>query len=449
MKKIALLGLVLISSCFNKSLPVLPSQPQDTPSKIGESNEQKISLTENRNRKKFIEQLTQNLTLESANDSALEELIRLLVEMNSSPKDFALSMKELKALQDAILQSDMQLFETLFPRDSKDIAIQILNTQVDKFNLDEPTTCPTPDYEIKTLPSGLRIVSNLPRKDNCSLALSRIYQDLLNKILKGSAADWVYQNKSFQSRNLNEFFDQIQGLGFDVEVSYRLYIAPFVRAYQATGDLYEPSTELPLPLWIKTEIKTQSANEVIIPAPHSEVFFRIKASQNVSESHFKIFFSDKGFVFDDDDLFLPAWSGERILEVIEPKQRPRLMVLIQDLYQTFEIFKNRAPNELPMGGFGVLGVCNDGSAMLMKGLRGPSFVSPFPLVRTDRIKMPDSPYPQKELWESTFSDTSQNHRIPRTSMLKRILISNPFENSMNPFPNFEKLIQELKAEDSP
>lgn len=440
-----LLSGLLLSSCLDRPLATL-SERKDQEEIITSYESQ-----ENVDREAYFEELSSWIHKDSSGDSSLEELIRLLREMNEDPARHALSMSELRTLQNLMIESGgtalralMPVGPSLSPQTNENSNKAII------FDISNPTDCPALPYETKVLPSGLRVISGLPRKDTCSLKLSKIYQDLLNQILKEGEVLYTFGGRHFKSRSLESFFSNLEQNGFEIEISYRTYLAPFVRLYEAEGDPYEAENEIPLALWLKTGVQTKSKRDVVVPAPHSEVFFKIKASesefQRSSEAQFKIYFSDKGFVFDDEDLFLPHWAGLRSLEVVDAKDRENLLGILSDLHKTYEIFKSQAPQNLPLGGFGLLGVCNDGSALAMRALRGMDFVAPFPLVRTDRVKMPDSNFPLKELWNSFQSDTWENVAHSRELMIRRIQRGNPFEGVPHRFPHFEESLRELQQE---
>lgn len=432
-----------LGACLDRSLPVTATKESETDSLLSAQEESGSTTPSEAQRRATLESLREAIFKNNAaGDTSLEELIRLLREMNESPRESALSMDELRTLQTLILDSGAALLQTLRPSTSQ--ADNPLD-EPEVFELTDPTSCPSPSYEVKTLPSGLRVIAGLPRQDPCSLRLSKTYQDLLNRLLRGEKTKYVYRSQTYESQTLKDFFYTLEKLGFEIHISYRTYLAPFVRLYKPEGDPYLPDSEIALPLWLKPGVSTSDAQEVVLPAPHSEIFFRIQATRTEPEAQVKIYFSDKGFVFDDEDLVLPHWSGLRTLEQISGSERTKLFSILAELHQTFEIFKAHAPKNLPLGGFGLLGVCNDGSVLAMKGLRGSSFLAPFPLVRTDRIKMPDQ-YPLKDLWESTPSDTWKNSRIPRATMIERIQRGNPFVGRENPFAVFRDTLRQLDAE---
>ncbi len=437
-----------LGACLDRSLPVIATKDSDNESILSTQEERPGNPPTEEQRRATLDSLREAIFKNNASgDTSLEELIRLLREMNESPRESALSMDELRTLQALILDSGAALLQALRPSAS---TLENALEETEIFDLSDPLSCPTPSYEVKTLPSGLRVIAGLPRQDPCSLRLSKTYQDLLNRILRGEKTRYTYRGKVHESQTLKDFFYTLEKLGFETRISYRTYLAPFVRLYKPEGNPYLPDSEIPLPLWLKPGVLSADAKEVVLPAPHSEVFFQIQATRTEPEAQLKIYFSDKGFVFDDEDLVLPHWSGLRTLEEISDSERSKLFSILSDLHRTFEIFKANAPKNLPLGGFGLLGVCNDGSALAMKGLRGKSFVAPFPLVRTDRVKMPNEKYPLKELWESTPSDTWQNTRTSRELMIERIQRGNPFVGRENPFGIFSDILRQLDAEkDSP
>ncbi len=441
-----LIGTVLVfmaSGCLERSLPVTPVRAIEEPEIHTSAG---APLEKNEERKTYLEQLSDSITKSSAEDTSLEELVRLLREMNEHPEQNALSMAELRALQEVLLHSGPQLARALAPGAGATSPTDAASHAA-AFDISAPRECPSRTWEAKVLPSGLRIISSLPRKDACSLKLSKIFQDALNRILAEKHVVFLYEGRRYEARRLEEFFAILAKLGFRTRVSYRTYLAPFVRLYKPEGDPYLEDSEIPMPLWLRTGIEVlQTGRPAVIPAPHSEVFFEVKGKGASPEAQFKIYFSDKGFVFDDEDLVLPHWSGLRTLQMIPRKELPRLLTQIHELHEAFEIFKSQAPQDLPLGGFGLLGVCNDGAALLMRGFAGPDFVLPFPLVRSDKVKMP-ADYPFREVWENTPSDTMI--ATPRDLMVQRIFQSNPFEGGMNPFLVHQKILDHLKEETLP
>jgi hypothetical protein len=388
-------------------------------------------------RRNYVAELRSNAVAHTQSPSNDEEFFRLIQEMNDSPESYAVSMTELRQIQNAVLSQNFS--------SANGASSATPPTDPDVIELSDPSDCPAVEPKVKITRGGQRLATYLPRKDACGLLRSKRFEGAFNRALRGQATTLLLGAERAQVRSLSELRSWMDAHGFQMELSYRTYLAPFMRAYSAEGDLYAADSEIATPLWLRAPIRQLDGSSVLIPAPHSEVFIKVRRAEERTEAWLKIYFSDKGFVFDDEDLHLPAWTGQKVIERIDASSADRLFALAEQLHRTFEIYKGRAPQGLPMGGFGLLGVCNDGAALLMHAFRDGSFIAPFPLVRSDRVAMPNE-FPLKSSWDALPSDTSSARDSVRASIIRRLLVGNPFEGLGSPFPNYDAALRKLREE---
>ncbi len=367
-----------------------------------------------------------------------EELVDLILEHQEDPEKLALSMREVRLLQEAYMKG----LKHLPPEEPEPLPIR------KSLGLETERPCAPVSPRLKVLENGLRVATYLPRQDPCLISQSKKIEEALNAILVGKRVRASYFGQRASLRKLQDFRKFLAAAGFELSAQYRIYLAPFLRLYRSEGDLYKSDAEIPTPFWIDTDLLQKNGEKAIVPAVHSEVLFSIRKNDE-SPALVKAYFSDRGFVFDDDDLHLPSWTGERVLVDFSPSQIDVLLETIPKLHKAFEIFKEEAKVPLRMEGFGLLGVCNDGSALLVRAALGSGFALPFPLVRTDLISMPKK-FPAKALWESLISDTFQKSidiapEEKRKLLIPRLINSNPFDGS-SPFPTFDSFIQEIQGE---
>ncbi|NCN42087.1 hypothetical protein GW916_12655 [bacterium] len=425
-----------LSSCVDRELNFAQIEDVEQHSQIEIYEVPNQPSTQERSEQ--LDRIREQFTSSSEKSDQLTELLRTLQEINEAPETYGLKVSELRELQKAIF--DLGANAPVIPG--------IENPELPRsevLDLSNPSSCPDAEVKVQILSSGLRLVNSLPRKNNCSRLLSKRFQDGLNQILLGSAlAIMNGEEKIAEVNNFQDLLGTLEDQGYSVSAEFRTYLAPFVKLYSAEGDLYDHATEIPLPMWINTEFKVNdfAANQVVIPAPHSEVMFHFTKAEQES-ALVKIYFSDKGLVFDDEDLHIPYWAGEKTLHRFEKHEVLSLLEKSKEAHQAFEIFRSRAP-DFPAGGFGVLGVCNDGSSLIMRAQLGLDFLPLFPMARNAYVTMPEN-FPLKEAWNSLQSDLLGSEQDHKTK-LKRIYRSNPFEGRQNPFPNFERLLIDIEAE---
>jgi len=450
-----ILTLLGLDGCLNKSR-ITPTYVQV---------ETKVATQESKGLEENDHQLTR-LQIEKAlvrKDLDQDEaLLELLMSNQGDENELFLTMEDVRFLQSQVLANQDGIRDLLNQKVTPQNDLKVNVSDRSEFSLSQ-VNCKRPEDTVKLVRDGkFRMIQKLHKKNevDCFFTHSLELQSLANRLLKNQSAtlkdiptsnDGEFLSREFKS--LNEFVDFLYSdeSPYKVKASYRTYLAPFVRLYKSEGDAFESSTEMPLPLWIDTTLRSQSGVRIVVPAPHSEVFFALE-SQILPSSILRLYYSDKGFVFDTDLLFLPHWSGQKTLEVFSDEVARELLLKSADLHTAFESFKKQVSADLPLGGFGMLGVCNDGASLLLKHQNSERQFFPFPLVRSDLIKLPED-FAYKSLFESLSTDTNlekiKDISLPerRKETLERIYQFYPYENlGQSPFTGFNDLMVEIKEE---
>lgn len=317
------------------------------------------------------------------------------------------------------------------------------------------TGCPRPENKFELVRDGkYRRYSEIYQNEanpcyfDNALELARLL-NLLIKDTEASTRDtaFVFNGQSQSVRGVKGFWDWARGQGFHATARYRSMLTPVMRLYRGADPIVDAAHEIPAPFWLDTEALTPKGLPVVIPTIHSEVLFDFRHPQ-LGSVRVKAYFSDHGFSFDADTMLALHWQGGRVLHDFAESDVAMLLENAAQLRETFRIFKERVGGEVKMEGFGLLGVCNDGSALLFHSLV-PNKPLPFPLVHSDLIEMPAT-FPLKEIWDSVPSDTSKAVvEMPGNEFLakfrERLLLSHPFPaGERSSFNNYEEVLDELR-----
>ncbi|MBS1982669.1 MAG: hypothetical protein JST16_00740 [Bdellovibrionales bacterium] len=313
--------------------------------------------------------------------------------------------------------------------------------------------CKARPDDIQILRNEIRYIKDIYRKnvDPCDYDFSLNFELMLNALLKNKEVR-VDLGGERRLRNMDDFIRWLGDKGFESSAEFRTYLASFFRFNRKEGDIEDPSSEIPLPLWLDLGLKTPEGRAVQIPAAHSEVYFRFRHTE-LGTLHVKIHFSSSGFDFEADGSDPAHWTGMRVLERYEPSQVPQLLRSAKRVADTYVSYMSLFPANPPMSGFGLLGVCTDGAALMIRDA-GSSTVLPFPMIRTDLVKMPDD-FPIKRVWNALIPDSAESElsRDPAERLQRlreRILVSNPFtEETPSPLTDYNDLIRELQKMGTP
>ncbi len=434
-----LLATLTLASCLDNALPLYKDQSSEGgKSDVDPGEGSEISDDGNQ-----LDQLLLDSFQQKGSADTETLIVEEIIAYRENPEQIAISPKEIRFLQESYYKA-LQQQPSEAPTSST-----ILDGVHTTFDFSTPEPCPERSFTAKVLKGGLRLVTYLPKRDSCTVEHSLKFEQAMNSVLLGRSIQLRYGAASQSASNIEQVRQFLSSQGFQLEAYYRVYFAPFFKVYAPTGDPYSPANEIPTPLWINADFKRKNGEAALMPAIHSEVMFHWTHT-NEPDAFIKIYFSDRGFVFDDDDAQLPAWSGDRRLHTFSTSELSSLFAAIPDLHAAFETFRERAKVPLKLNGFGLLGVCNDGAALLVKAVLGDSLALPFPLVRTELISMPET-FPAMSVWNSLPSDTFQSalnlsEEERKQSLGPRILNSNAFSGA-SPFPVFDALVEEIQRGD--
>jgi len=368
-----------------------------------------------------------------------EKLFELLWARSEGAKT-AVGLKEIRFLQERYL-------DYLEKQPAKEV-VKIKGTYEPSNEL-QSSNCKLPADQFKWIKQdSIKQYTYMHKRavTECYFHNSKVVENLLNSLLVGDSASLTFDGVSHEISNLEDFPKLVNELGASLKVSYRIYFAPFVRIYSVNEERDE--SEIPTPFLLDAHIESPAGRSVYIPAVHSEVLFQMQHPE-WGHAEVKIYFSDKGFVFDDDDLQLPQWTGLRTLHVFNEIEVQGLLKNIPLINEGFQKLEHRFGGKLHLAGFGLLGVCNDGSALLVRSVMGEDFILPFPLVRSNRLIADDIPL--ADLWKNlkTDLDEAQLEMDPKNRfwLLKdRLLQSYSFiKSSPSQFFEYEELIREIEG----
>jgi hypothetical protein len=149
------------------------------------------------------------------------------------------------------------------------------------------------------------------------------------------------------------------------------------------GDPADPtSRNAKWPSWVKTGITLENGQELIVPMGHSQHSWHISGPLVTANVTFYLGVSGTGFFPQTSDR--AGWTGLRALYRISSENggTPTILKALdiarvyfkRNLYESSHVGKG-----LPADGYGMLGVCNDSTALLEYLYKGT--ISEYPLVR--------------------------------------------------------------------
>lgn len=396
---LAILG--LLPSCLEKSLP--PKTYSDGGATLGLSATPPNTdgSVENPQMASEAIDLIEH-AFDSENKSNEEEIIERLT---NSKEKIIFPLSQIRDVQKRFIENQ----NLIVPWLSQNTVPQAEWIKAQKKRVDlRVKNCGFPKNEIREISNGLRLATSLYRKvkDPCFFFYSKRFEEILNQILLFRSVQVVTGSKGavIELTTFEQFQDWLQARSWDLQISYRVYLTPFFKLYKKEGDLYEAGTEIPAPLWIDPELKLEARKSVAVPATHSEVVFKFRGPKKRT-AELKIYFGDMGFVFDDNEMHLPQWVGDRTLKVFSEAENKLIFKAIPAIHNGFESFLKQFPQRPALSGFGILGVCNDGAALLARAAAGNNVPLPFPLLRSDLVDLP-ADLPLLDVWRSILADSS-------------------------------------------
>ncbi len=186
-----------------------------------------------------------------------------------------------------------------------------------------------------------------------SIALAQALDRLANNAPEAPVFTLLYAGKSFNT--VSAFLGALRAEGVSIEVQDRRYFANF-------GDLrYEKNgvrREVRTPLYVDTGLSLSGGRHLILPATHSELDIYLRGKVNADLSFF--FGLDGLSTFRTNPTTNMSWVGGR---TVETYSGARAVELLDRAGWFHRAMKAKAAN-LPQGGYGPLGDCNDVNAFV-------------------------------------------------------------------------------------
>ncbi len=218
--------------------------------------------------------------------------------------------------------------------------------------------------------------------------------------------------------------------------------------------MIDGTTDARIPVWMKTGYSI-AGQEYAVPMGHSQHEFRIWGPVVNARVAFYLGISGAGFHPVTDHR--PDWTGERAEEALNEQRKsdfPRILKTAD--YATMYLLRNRAERgHRPADGYGILGVCNDGNAVLeMARHRDLKFVASYPLARDPELDRTPVYHDKlddliSKLPHDAYADAAQlATKEYRASVLCRSIQMNPhpIDSEWIADEDFRKQLKAIKAE---
>ncbi|NNN07093.1 MAG: hypothetical protein HKL90_14455 [Elusimicrobia bacterium] len=213
--------------------------------------------------------------------------------------------------------------------------------------------------------------------------------------------------------------------GHSIQISDRRFYANFGHLrYEKDGVRYDVTT----PTRIDTGITLRDGRRVIVPVTHSEIDVAIRGPRVNAELSF-YFGVDGGVGFRPFDTRDMDWVGGRTTRTWTGTDAARLLDRAGWIRR--ELMAKAKRFDLPMGGYGPLGDCNDADAIL-------TGAAPFGMLREAKYFAGDSPI--------DAVSNSLPYDLTQKVALTRIWDSRPFENVADiPMPDVRATMDDVAA----
>ena len=270
--------------------------------------------------------------------------------------------------------------------------------------------------------------------EDCDLRRTEQFAEVLNNLALDNGSAITHGEERFES--VESAIRALLDSDHTIVAENNRYLANFL-------SLYHEGRTVAAPVWLDTGIELPEGGTLNIPAPHSHYTFRVDGPlfQGVVAFYMGI---PGGTAFrPDSSLLRPnSWSGERTLTSVSSEAHPEKIV---DLFVTAAELRKKwheAGQELPHEGYGVLGVCNDSTALLE--LKTEGTVSLFPLTQSGDGE-------EEELIDILLAELPNDlEGFSEEEALDRIVDTMPFESSADmsveemPFPSLKRDLQSLQ-----
>ena len=269
--------------------------------------------------------------------------------------------------------------------------------------------------------------------EDCSLRRTEQFVEVLNNLALDNGSAVVHGEDRFES--VESVIRALLASGHQITAENNRYIANFL-------SLYHEGRTVAAPVWLDTGISLPDGGNLRIPAPHSHYTFRVDGPLFRGVLAFFMGIPGGTAFRPDASLLRPnSWSGERTTVEVHSDDDPERIV---DLFVTAADLRakwHEAGRTMPNEGYGLLGVCNDSTALLE--LKTEGTVTLFPLVHESTEDPQDG---IDDLFQQLPNDLEG---FDDEEALDRIVQSMPFDGSQGldldrmPFPGLKAALQSL------
>jgi hypothetical protein len=207
---------------------------------------------------------------------------------------------------------------------------------------------------------------------DCALQNAQDFADVLNNLALENGSSVVNGDQTYST--IGEVIDALYASGHTIEVSNTRYFANFL-------GLWYKGRAVRAAAWLDTGIDIGNGETFALPSPHTHHNFHVRGPLiNVDIMYYMGVSNGTSFRAVSD--IRPLWSGGRDLVTYDSAtgDAPK----IKEIFELAGQLRKRWEAEgrgLPASGYGILGVCNDSTAVLELGIEEQ--VTIYPLVRQE------------------------------------------------------------------
>jgi hypothetical protein len=269
----------------------------------------------------------------------------------------------------------------------------------------------------------------------CDQDRSIKFARVLNALVESNGSEVVVAGK--RVRSVQKLFETLVASGHRIEMRNERTYANFL-------SLNWGDQPVIWPVWLDTGLKTKDGRDVVVPTGHSQHTFLIEGPLMRAEVAFFLGTSGVGFFPQVGER--PAWTGLRASYTFDSdKDADRIYRAADYAGRYYRRLRKEAQEivpDLPSGGYGYVGVCNDSNAVLEKVDNGT--VTAFPLMRAAELDQKSRG--SDGLDEILRALPKDSKDFPRTKEnLRRVLQMTPFESLDDTDLHDEELRKVLKS----
>jgi hypothetical protein len=195
--------------------------------------------------------------------------------------------------------------------------------------------------------------------------------------------------------------------------------------------------EIIWPAWLDTGMTLNSGEELTIPMGHSQYVWEISVPdssgdpRNDVKASVSFFLGMNGTGFFPNVEVRPKWTGHKVVNTITNPAQVKKSLDVARSYLLRIILEGKTVvkhDNMPVLGYGYLGVCNDSVAAIEVATQVQNVVLPFPLLRAAALDTEETPLNNTldNAMRSLPKDGDQ--QLQRADTLKRILNMIPYED---------------------